>query len=80
MSLLRGPGGFARRPRRPWRLAAEASALLIAVVVAFPLYWMVLSAFKPAGEIESSQPRPWTLAPAGPEREGLVNGADSTAG
>ncbi|MCC9703868.1 carbohydrate ABC transporter permease [Streptomyces sp. MNU76] len=49
--------------RRPWRLAAEASALVIAVVVAFPLYWMVLSAFKPAGEIESSEPRPWTLAP-----------------
>jgi N,N'-diacetylchitobiose transport system permease protein len=50
--------------RRPGRLAAEASALLIAVVVAFPLYWMVLSAFKPAGEIESSSPRPWTLAPS----------------
>ena len=49
--------------RRPWRLLAEVSALLIAVVVAFPLYWMVLSAFKPAGEIESSEPRPWTSAP-----------------
>ncbi|NDZ91412.1 carbohydrate ABC transporter permease, partial [Streptomyces sp. SID10115] len=47
MNLLRA------RVRRPWRLAAEVSALLIAVVVAFPLYWMVLSAFKPAGEIES---------------------------
>lgn len=52
------------RVRRPGRLAAEASALLIAVVVAFPLYWMVLSAFKPAGEIESGEPRPWTLAPS----------------
>ncbi|MEV7142248.1 carbohydrate ABC transporter permease [Streptomyces tauricus] len=50
--------------RRPWRLAAEASALLIAAVVAFPLYWMVLSAFKPAGEIESTRPRPWTLSPS----------------
>ena len=53
-----------QRLRRPWRLAAEASALLIAVVVAFPLYWMVLSAFKPAGEIESAEPRPWTLSPS----------------
>jgi len=52
------------RVQRPWRLAAEASALLIAVVVAFPLYWMVLSAFKPAGEIESAHPRPWTSAPS----------------
>jgi N,N'-diacetylchitobiose transport system permease protein len=25
---------------------------------------MVLSAFEPAGEIESSEPRPWTLAPS----------------
>ncbi|MET9295559.1 carbohydrate ABC transporter permease [Streptomyces sp. NPDC003077] len=54
-----------RRPlvRRPWRLAAEAGALLIAAVVAFPLYWMVLSAFKPAGEVQSTEPRPWTLEP-----------------
>ncbi|REE61087.1 carbohydrate ABC transporter membrane protein 2 (CUT1 family) [Streptomyces sp. 3212.3] len=49
--------------RRPWRSAAEASALLIAAVVAFPLYWMVLSAVKPAGEIESTRPRPWTGSP-----------------
>ncbi|MCL6736807.1 carbohydrate ABC transporter permease [Streptomyces neyagawaensis] len=55
--------GFRRRPRRPRRLAAEASALVIAAVVAFPLYWMVLSAVRPAGEIESAEPRPWTLAP-----------------
>lgn len=50
-------------PRRPLRLVAEVSALVIAAVVAFPLYWMVLSAVRPAGEIESAEPRPWTLAP-----------------
>ncbi|MDG5808166.1 carbohydrate ABC transporter permease [Streptomyces ossamyceticus] len=55
--------GFRRWSRRPRRLAAEASALVIAAVVAFPLYWMVLSAVRPAGEIESSEARPWTLAP-----------------
>jgi N,N'-diacetylchitobiose transport system permease protein len=32
-------------------------------VVAVPLYWMVLSAVKPTGEIQSANPRPWTLAP-----------------
>lgn len=52
------------RIRRPWRLAAEASALVIAVIVAFPLYWMVLSAFKPANEIQSTEPRPWTFSPS----------------
>ncbi|MFF7263530.1 carbohydrate ABC transporter permease [Streptomyces sp. NPDC008159] len=55
--------GFRRWPRRPRRLAAEASALVIAAVVAFPLYWMVLSAVRPAGEIETAEARPWTLAP-----------------
>ncbi|MGQ4410856.1 carbohydrate ABC transporter permease, partial [[Kitasatospora] papulosa] len=43
------------RVRRPGRLAAEAAALVIAAAVAFPLYWMVLSAFKPAGEIQSTE-------------------------
>jgi N,N'-diacetylchitobiose transport system permease protein len=52
------------RIRRPHRLAAEASAVLIALVVAFPLYWMVLSAFKPAGEVQSLHPKPWTLHPS----------------
>jgi N,N'-diacetylchitobiose transport system permease protein len=31
---------------------------------AFPLYWMVLSDFEPAGEVESTEPRPWTSAPS----------------
>ncbi|MFG3013070.1 carbohydrate ABC transporter permease [Streptomyces cinerochromogenes] len=53
-----------RRARLPWRPAAEATALLAAVVVAFPLYWMVLSAVKPAGEIQSTEPRPWTSSPS----------------
>ncbi|MCD9141486.1 carbohydrate ABC transporter permease [Streptomyces albireticuli] len=54
----------ALRIRRPWRLAAEAAALLVAAVVAFPLYWMVLAAFKPADEVRSAEPRPWTLRPS----------------
>lgn len=52
------------RVSRPWRLAAELTAVAIAVVVAFPLYWMVLSAVKPAGEVRSTEPRPWTLSPS----------------
>ncbi|MGW2302818.1 carbohydrate ABC transporter permease [Streptomyces sp. NPDC001809] len=52
------------RVRRPGRLVAEGVTLLVAAAVAFPLYWMVLSAFKPAGEIQSTEPRPWTLSPS----------------
>jgi N,N'-diacetylchitobiose transport system permease protein len=51
------------RRRRPGRLVAEIVCCVVAAVVAVPLYWMVLSAVKPAGEIQSANPRPWTLAP-----------------
>lgn len=45
------------------QLLVDIACVVIAAVVAFPLYWMVLSALKPAGEIQASDPRPWTAAP-----------------
>ncbi len=42
---------------------ANAIAVAVAVVTVFPIYWMVLSAFKPTGEILAADPRPWTLHP-----------------
>jgi N,N'-diacetylchitobiose transport system permease protein len=42
---------------------AELVTVLIAAVIAFPLYWMVLTAVKPANEVISADPRPWTLTP-----------------
>ncbi|MGA6165126.1 carbohydrate ABC transporter permease [Amycolatopsis magusensis] len=53
-----------RRPQRPGRLIAEIITVVVAGIVAFPLYWMVLSALKPAGEIQSANPRPWTFSPS----------------
>jgi N,N'-diacetylchitobiose transport system permease protein len=50
------------RPRRGVTVA-DAVCVLIALAVAFPLYWMVLSAVKPAGEVQTRNPRPWTAAP-----------------
>ena len=50
--------------RRPGRLIAEVVTVVIAGIVAFPLYWMLLSAVKPPGEIQSANPRPWTLHPS----------------
>lgn len=55
---------MAVKVRRPARLVAEIVTVVIAGIVAFPLYWMVLSAFKPAGEIQSAHPKPWTFAPS----------------
>ncbi|MFD9733626.1 carbohydrate ABC transporter permease [Umezawaea sp. NPDC059074] len=49
--------------KRPGRLIAELVTVVIAAVIAFPLYWMVLTALKPADEVISANPRPWTLAP-----------------
>jgi N,N'-diacetylchitobiose transport system permease protein len=49
--------------RNAWRTLANATAIVAAVVTAFPLYWMALSALKPTGEIQSADPRPWTLHP-----------------
>ncbi|MCS7478883.1 carbohydrate ABC transporter permease [Umezawaea endophytica] len=49
--------------KRPSRLIAELVTVVIAAVIAFPLYWMVLTALKPADEVISADPRPWTLAP-----------------
>jgi N,N'-diacetylchitobiose transport system permease protein len=45
------------------RAVANTAVVVIAVLVAFPLYWMVLSAFKPEAELQSTDPRPWTTAP-----------------
>ncbi|SDZ29841.1 N,N'-diacetylchitobiose transport system permease protein [Amycolatopsis xylanica] len=50
--------------RKPGRLVAEVVTVVIAGIVAFPIYWMVLSALKPAGEVQSANPKPWTTSPS----------------
>ena len=50
--------------KRPGRLIAEVVTVVIAGIVAFPLYWMLLSAVKPAGEIQTANPKPWTFSPS----------------
>ncbi|SDK82183.1 N,N'-diacetylchitobiose transport system permease protein [Actinopolyspora mzabensis] len=49
--------------KRPGRTLAEIATVLVAATIAFPLYWMVLTAFKPDGQIQSTDPRPWTFSP-----------------
>ncbi|WP_017627675.1 carbohydrate ABC transporter permease [Nocardiopsis chromatogenes] len=45
------------------RIRTDGAGLLIAGAVAFPLYWMVLSALKPRTALEAGDPRPYTLEP-----------------
>jgi N,N'-diacetylchitobiose transport system permease protein len=46
------------------KFVRNAAAVLIALVVIFPIYWMVLVALKPPGEIQSLHQRPWTVRPS----------------
>ena len=46
------------------RRLLDTLAVLLAVATVFPIYWMVLAAVKPPGEIQSLHQRPWTLAPS----------------
>ena len=51
-------------PRRRRRSTVpDATGLLIAALVAFPLYWMVLSALKPSTALNSGDASPITLTP-----------------
>ncbi|MEV6905665.1 carbohydrate ABC transporter permease [Amycolatopsis sp. NPDC051071] len=63
-----------RRITRPGRLIAEIVCVVIAGMVAFPVYWMVLSAFKPTGQIQAENPRPWTLTPTLEHFERVLSG------
>jgi N,N'-diacetylchitobiose transport system permease protein len=47
-----------------WRFAGNATALVVAVLTIFPIYWMLLAALKPPGEIQSLDQGLWTLAPS----------------
>ncbi|BCJ55709.1 sugar ABC transporter permease [Actinoplanes sp. NBRC 14428] len=49
---------------RTTRRLLDAVAIVVAAVTVFPIYWMVLAAVKPPGEIQSLDQRPWTLAPS----------------
>ncbi|WP_410659945.1 carbohydrate ABC transporter permease [Amycolatopsis sp. lyj-112] len=63
-----------RRVNKPGRLIAEIVCVVIAGMVAFPVYWMVLSAFKPTGQIQAENPRPWTLTPTLEHFERVLTG------
>ncbi|GII59988.1 sugar ABC transporter permease [Sphaerisporangium krabiense] len=58
------------------RLVASTIAVVAALVTLFPIYWMVLSAFKPPGEIQSLEVRPWTLHPTLESFRRVLGGED----
>lgn len=45
------------------RIRNDIAGLLIALVIAFPLYWMLLSALKPRADLQAGDAAPYTLHP-----------------
>jgi N,N'-diacetylchitobiose transport system permease protein len=56
------PQKFRKGGRR--RFGADVVALAIAILVAFPLFWMVLSALKPKTALDAGDAEPFTLEPS----------------
>lgn len=54
--------GKQRKPRRR-RYGSDLAGLVVALIVAFPLYWMVLSALKPKTALDAGDAAPFTLEP-----------------
>ncbi|MDF1488245.1 carbohydrate ABC transporter permease [Tessaracoccus caeni] len=52
-----------RRRLRPSELVTNGAGIVVALLVAFPLYWMVLSALRPTTELNAGVATPWTLQP-----------------
>ncbi|WP_449064444.1 carbohydrate ABC transporter permease [Planomonospora algeriensis] len=59
------PTGAARRrrPVRPGRIALNACAAAVLAVMAFPVYWMFATAFRPTAEIQAGTPGLWPAHP-----------------
>ncbi|MFT4297252.1 MAG: carbohydrate ABC transporter permease [Micropruina sp.] len=62
MSFVDSTAVVGGRKRVKW--VADTVGLLIALIVAFPLYWMLLSAIKPKTAIDAGDSLPFTTAPS----------------
>lgn len=70
-------GPSAARVRRVvGRVLASTVALLVAAIWAFPVYWMVLSAFTPSARLRSMPPSFWPTSPTTANFEGAVTGTN----
>jgi N,N'-diacetylchitobiose transport system permease protein len=61
--------------RRVRRAGLNATAIVVAAVTLFPIFWMVSTAFKPATEIYSLTPRPLPSHPTWANFANVLNGS-----
>jgi N,N'-diacetylchitobiose transport system permease protein len=61
--------------RRVRRAGLNATAIVVAAVTLFPIFWMISTAFKPATEIYSLTPRPLPSHPTWANFANVLNGS-----
>jgi N,N'-diacetylchitobiose transport system permease protein len=61
--------------RRVRRVGLNATAIVVAAVTLFPIFWMISTAFKPATEIYSLTPRPLPSHPTWANFANVLNGS-----
>ena len=64
----------ARRMKTTRKVAVNAAGLIVALLVLFPIFWMVSTAFKPATEIYSLTPHPLPAHPTLGNFNQVING------
>jgi N,N'-diacetylchitobiose transport system permease protein len=69
-----------RRAKTIRKVALNGAGVLVAVLVLFPIFWMVSTAFKPATEIYSLTPHPVPAHPTIANFNQVINGSAAGAG
>jgi ABC-type glycerol-3-phosphate transport system permease component len=70
----------ARRIKRTRKIALNGVGLIVALLVLFPIFWMISTAFKPSGEIYSLTPHPLPAHPTLGNFTEVINGSAAGAG
>jgi N,N'-diacetylchitobiose transport system permease protein len=69
-----------RRAKTARKVALNGTALILALLVLFPIFWMVSTAFKPPTEIYSLTPQPLPAHPTLGNFTQVINGSAAGAG
>ena len=69
-----------RRIKRTRKIALNTTGLVVALLVLFPIFWMLSTAFKPATEILSLTPHPLPAHPTLGNFTQVINGSAAGSG
>jgi ABC-type glycerol-3-phosphate transport system permease component len=69
-----------RRTKRTRKIVLNSTGVIVALLVLFPIFWMISTAFKPASEILSLTPQPLPTHPTLGNFTQVINGSASGSG